>query len=162
MPVDIVGAIQSYGSREWSVRDLVLTLGGTGPVAAALLGVQYGRGVSKTPGYSAAQRNVQRYLQGTRRPSPATQAKLNQIGNKAVPPPPPGQFTLSGIIGVNGYGENYERDRTIDLPSHIDEDEWNEIWAEAMDGDAEGIWDAISDAYGVESMYMTEGEIDIH
>jgi len=51
------------------------------------------------------------------------------------------------------------RDRTIDL--HISEDEYAEFAAMAEEGDIQGMWDALAAGYGVDSIDLVNGEIDI-
>lgn len=64
---------------------------------------------------------------------------------------------LDGTIGVNGKGEYYERDRTIDL--HISDDEWGELTRIAQEEGEEKGMGYLADLYGVKSMYLVKGDI---
>lgn len=167
MSVDIVGAIMDYNNHQYSPRELVSEYGGDktgiGKLAAAMIGKSYERGISKDPEYKAARRNVERYLQGTRKPGEAGKEKLNEIGKKKAPIKAPKKITLDGTLAVNGRGDKYERDRTVDIPpsgQSLSDEVWNDLTAYAAEGDAEGCWNTLAQQYHVDELELLEGDID--
>ena len=152
---DIVGAINAYNT--YNATDLVQAFNGSiGQAAAALAGVHYGKGVSKDKAYLAERRSLERQLKGQfKRPSAAKQAKYNKAGRAQAK----GQVgvTLEGTIAVNGQGDAYERDRTIDRV--YSQAEWDEISELAAQGDAQGIYDYIATSYGVDFIDVVDGDV---
>lgn len=145
---DILAAIN------YSANDLVELYGDTGHAAAAMVGIPYGKGVSKNRDYRTAQRNLQRYLKG-RKPTPDMQRRMNQAGAKAQPGGVTGVF--DGTIKVNGY----ERVRTIEWK--YPDAEWRELLDVAAMGDEQAVWDWIAQDYGngrIDSLEVTDGTID--
>ena len=66
-------------------------------------------------------------------------------------------ITLEGTIAVNGQGDAYERDRTIDRT--FNQADWDELSELAAQRDEQGIWDYIAASYGVDSIEMVDGDI---
>jgi len=113
----------------------------------------------KSKEYKAARRNVERWLQGTRKPGKATKEKLSELG-KQFKKPAPDRIKLDGQIAVNGSGKEYTRKRTVNV--HISEDDWDALSELAEDEEAESeLWDALAYEYGVDSMDLLEGNITI-
>lgn len=141
----LVEAIRAEAT--WSPGDLVQKFGSTGAVAAQLAGTRD----RKSTAFKAAQRNVQRWLQGTRHPNKQTQQRLNQIGNKGESK----KIHLDGEIWVRD--RKYKRQRQIDID--FDEQQWEELTDLAMEGDEEALWDLVGEIYGPGYMGMESGDI---
>ncbi len=149
---DLVASIRE--DMTWTPTQLWQEYGSSSAFAAELSGTTD----RKSNVYKAALRNVERWIQGTRRPSKATQQKLNQLGQKFSPKP--SSITLDGVIAVNGTGSKYQRDRTVDIA--ISEDEWEELQSAAEQGDVDGFMATLAEAYGVGSIELIDGDFDIN
>jgi len=162
MSDNLIDAInERMESFNWTPRDLVMELGTSG-LAQRLAGTSD----KKSKEYKSSLRNVNRYIapagKQQRKPSAATQQRMNQIAReqKMKPPPPKGGVgvNLDGKIIVGGSPDK-ARDREIDLD--IAEEDWARLQDAAIDGDEAAAWDVLADAYGVDYMEMVDGEITI-
>lgn len=127
----------------------------------------------KSAKYKAAQRSVNRWIAGqeqgplpagakakqARAISPASQAKLNQIGGNLKY-----KITIRGTVGINGYGADYERSRKIEMwprKPGADSDDMREMARLNDQYGEEGAWGKMADLYGVDIMYLKDGYVEI-
>ncbi len=109
--------------------------------------------------YKASRRNVERYLQGTRKPGKATQEKMSELGQQ-FKKPRPAKFELDGKIYV-GTSPDKARDRTIQLAKWISQDQWDYLSELADEGNEGAIWEDLATYYQVDHLEMVSGEISI-
>jgi hypothetical protein len=152
------GALQNvYYDKNWTVGELRELLGGSTKATAAALGVstrQIARYIAYEEGRPVQARSTKR-VHGKINDA-VKAAKDEQRGAAAGQG---GTINLSGTIGVNGIGEEYERDRDIEW--NLSEDELEELARLADEFGEEAAWAEFAADYGVHLMYMVEGTIEL-
>lgn len=157
-----------YHPADFTLPELMDMLGGKRGLVEALSDSSN----TKSAAYKAAQRSVNRWeayaaqfgpqpagakTKQARAISPASQEKLDQIGKEALGIKR-SKITIKGTIGVNGYGPDYERKRTIN--TFANEEDMEELARLADEYGEDAAWEEMAEIYGVNSMYLVDGYID--
>jgi hypothetical protein len=111
-------------------------------------------------------RSVLRYIASetqsgkqSRSMSGKVRSAVNAIGRKLFAPSGGVHVQLDGFIAVEGEGEDYVRDRTIDL--NLTEEQWDAITTAAQAGDESAASQAFADAYGVSELHIEQASVTL-
>jgi hypothetical protein len=146
---------------------------------AAMVAAFAGTTDRKSSAYQTASRNINRWqaaqnptygplregekAKQARHISPASQKKLDAaVRDKIKKDNPRPHINMAGTIAINGYGEDYEREREIDKA--ISWDDLEELAGAYDQGGDEAANEAFADWYGmgdIQSFEMVSGDITI-